>query len=78
MGKKTKNKKASAYVVFRGHVPGVYLKYESVQKQIDGFHDNKHEGFDSLSDARSAYREYSGPEASIEPLDLDSTAIPLF
>jgi viroplasmin and RNaseH domain-containing protein len=78
MGKKSKNKKSGAYVVFRGRVPGVYLKYESVQKQVDGFHNNKQEGFDSLSAARAAYREYAGPDASLEPLDLESTANPLF
>ncbi|OAV44127.1 viroplasmin family protein [Lewinella sp. 4G2] len=50
---KTKQKKF--YVVWLGHVPGVYLTWPEAKRQVDGYKGAKYKSFPSRAQAEAAY-----------------------
>lgn len=47
--------KKAAYVVWRGHVPGVYLTWTEAEKQVRGFPYADHRGFPTVTEAEAAW-----------------------
>ena len=52
--------KKKFYVVWMGHTPGVYDRWEACQKAIEGFKGAKYKGFPDRVSAETAFRE--GPD----------------
>ncbi|KAG6887200.1 hypothetical protein C0992_000145 [Termitomyces sp. T32_za158] len=50
-----KFRKCAAYVVFRGHLPGVYFTWEAVANQINGYSGAVQRGFSTVEDAIAAW-----------------------
>ena len=48
------------YVVWIGHTPGVYDRWEACQKAIEGFKGAKYKGFPNRMSAETAFKE--GPD----------------
>ncbi len=57
-------KKQKYYVVWHGHTPGIYDKWNKAQKQINGYKGAKFMSFESLKDAEQAYKTGIIPESS--------------
>ena len=50
-------KKAAYYVVWSGHVPGVYDNWADCEQQVKGFEVAKYKGFASQAEAERALHE---------------------
>jgi ribonuclease HI len=48
--------KQKYYVVWEGHKPGVYDRWEDCKKQVDGFPQAKYKSFDSKAEAEKAFQ----------------------
>ena len=48
--------KQKYYVVWEGHMPGVYSSWEAAKRQIDGFAQAKYKSFASKTEAEKAFR----------------------
>ena len=51
-------KMAKWYVVFEGKAPGVYDKWEDVQKQVNMVSGNSHKSFKTKAEAEHRYKMY--------------------
>lgn len=64
------------YVVWRGHVPGVYGSWEECKEQIGGVQGALYKGFKSLEVAEQAFEgdpaEYIGKDVEKPPVDEDA------
>lgn len=72
---KWKRGKKKAYVVFYGHVPGLYGTWAEVQKQVNGFSENYQLGFTSVEEAEEAWEDHlislEESENSDNEIDID-------
>lgn len=57
------------YVVFRGHVPGVYDNWEETKEQTNGFPGALYKSYHSSEEAAEAFRNYSG-EDDLKDLEM--------
>ena len=48
------------YVVYIGHVPGVYEHWEDVQAQVNGFPGNCYKGYKTRMEAEAHWRRRKG------------------
>ena len=46
------------YVVYVGHVPGVYDEWPECQAQVSGFSEGSQNGFDSRAEAEASYLRF--------------------
>ncbi|MBP7821476.1 MAG: ribonuclease H family protein [Saprospiraceae bacterium] len=53
--------KKKFYVVWNGHVPGVYDSWDECKSQIDGFAKAKYKSYDSQREANEAFKNGSAP-----------------
>jgi ribonuclease HI len=57
-------KKQKYYVVWHGHQPGIYTKWNDAQKQIKGYQGAKFKSFDDKNEAEYAYKTGEIPESA--------------
>lgn len=50
----------SWYVVYRGHVPGVYDDWEACRRQVHRFPGNSYKRYDTQEEAEARYANYAG------------------
>jgi len=50
------------YVMYQGHVPGVYDDWEQCRRQVHGFSGNSFKGFSTMAEARARYTSYLAGE----------------
>jgi ribonuclease HI len=48
--------KQKYYVVWEGHKPGIYERWDDCKKQVDGFPQAKYKSFDSKAEAEKAFK----------------------
>jgi ribonuclease HI len=48
--------KIKYYVVWEGHKPGIYDRWDDCKKQVDGFPQAKYKSFDSKAEAEKAFK----------------------
>ena len=59
-----KKAKSKFYVVWEGHLPGIYDSWEKCQEQIKGFPNAKFKSFKTLEEARKALKDPDSVEKS--------------
>ena len=50
------------YVVYRGHVPGVYDDWEACRRQVHRFSGNSYKGYNTMAEAQARYASYLAGE----------------
>jgi ribonuclease HI len=53
------------YVVWKGHVPGIYKTWDECKSMVDGFQGARYKGFESITEAQEAFKK--GASASFSP-----------
>ncbi len=77
------SKKEKFYVVWEGHRPGIYTKWEDCKAAVNGFTGAKYKSFDSFDIAKKAYKgdyeDYKGkssPKKALTPDQLSKIGEP--